>query len=235
MCLIVCGLTCFSRMDSFISEALPAYLDINSYIPKRVIAFPYLLRKTGAHDSLFSNGDMVLTVLSHKGQERVLLPFPCMITYGELMPFPILRSSIIILAASIKKNFDLVHSVKGIGLINAINTIVYTNNFKSFESPRKYACYIGVAPFDHTSGTSVKGKTQVSKICRTQQKSELSMAARSAIIHDPGLKRYYQRKIKEKGGGKSAHGIVLNAIKFKLILRMFAVVRSGEPYKVLNY
>ena len=137
--------------------------------------------------------------------------------------------------ASIKKNFDLVHSVKGIGLINAINTIVYTNNFKSFESPRKYACYIGVAPFDHTSGTSVKGKTQVSKICRTQQKSELSMAARSAIIHDPGLKRYYQRKIKEKGGGKSAHGIVLNAIKFKLILRMFAVVRSGEPYKVLNY
>lgn len=137
--------------------------------------------------------------------------------------------------ASIKKNFDLVHSVKGIGLINAINTIVYTNNFKSFESPRKYACYIGVAPFDHTSGTSVKGKTQVSKICRTQQKSELSMAARSAIIHDPGLKRYYQRKIKEKGGGKSAHSIVLNAIKFKLILRMFAVVRSGEPYKVLNY
>lgn len=137
--------------------------------------------------------------------------------------------------ASIKKNFDLVHSVKGIGLINAINTIVYTNNFKSFESPRKYACYIGVAPFDHTSGTSVKGKTQVSKICRTQQKSELSMAARSAIMHDPGLKRYYQRKIKEKGGGKSAHGIVLNAIKFKLILRMFAVVRSGEPYKVLNY
>ena len=62
------------------------------------------------------------------------------------------------------------------------------------------------------------------------------MAARSAIIHDPGLRRYYQRKMKEKGGGKEAHGVVvLNAVKFKLILRMFAVVRSGEPYKVLNY
>ena len=136
---------------------------------------------------------------------------------------------------AIKRNFDLVHSVKGIGLINAINTIVYTNNFKSFESPRKYACYIGVAPFDYTSGTSVRGKTQVSKICRTQQKAELSMAARSAIVHDPGLRRYYQRKMKEKGGDKSAHGIVINAIKFKLILRMFAVVRAGEPYRVLNY
>ncbi len=135
----------------------------------------------------------------------------------------------------VKRNFDLVSSVKGIGLINALNTIVYTNNFKSFETPRRYACYIGVAPFDHTSGTSVKGKTQVSKICRTQQKAELSMAARSAIIHDPGIKRYYLRKMKEKGGGNDAHGVVLNAVKFKLILRMFAVVKSGQPYKVLTY
>ena len=136
---------------------------------------------------------------------------------------------------AIKRNYDLISSVKGIGLINAINTVVYTNNFKAFETPRRYACYIGVAPFDHTSGTSVRGKTQVSKICRTQQKAELSMAARSAIIHDPGLRRYYQRKMKEKGGGKEAHGVVLNAVKFKLILRMFAVVKSGQPYKVLNY
>ena len=136
---------------------------------------------------------------------------------------------------NVKRSFDLVSSVKGIGLINAINTVVYTNNFKAFDTPRRYACYIGVAPFDHTSGTSVKGRTQVSKICRTQQKAELSMAARSAVIHDPGLKRYYQRKMKEKGGGKDVHGIVLNAVKFKLILRMFAVVKSGQPYKVLNY
>ena len=135
----------------------------------------------------------------------------------------------------IKRNYDLLLSVKGIGFINAVNTIVFTNNFKSFDNPRKYACFIGVAPFDHKSGTSVNGKTRVSKICRTQQKAELTMAARSAIIHDPGLRKYYLRKMKEKGGGKDAHGIVLNAVKFKLILRMFAVVRSGQPYKILNY
>lgn len=143
--------------------------------------------------------------------------------------------AIIVGAPEIKRNYDLVGSVKGIGFINAVNTIVYTNNFKAFETPRRYACYIGVAPFDYTSGTSVKGKTRVSKICRTQQKAELSMAARSAIVHDPGLRRYYLRKMKEKGGGKDAHGVVLNAVKFKLILRMFAVVRTGQPYKILNY
>jgi len=143
--------------------------------------------------------------------------------------------SIVCDSPELKHSYELISSVMGIGLINALNTIVYTNNFQSFDSPRKYACYIGVAPFDHTSGTSVRGKTQVSKICRTQQKSELSMAARSAIIHDPGLRKYYQRKMKEKGGGREMHGVVLNAVKFKLILRMFAVVKSGVPYKVLNY
>ena len=133
------------------------------------------------------------------------------------------------------KNYELVSSIKGIGLVNAVSTIVYTNNFKSFETPRQYACYIGVAPFEHSSGTSVKGRTQVSKICRTQQKTELTMAARTAIVHDPWMRKYYLRKMREKGGAREMHGVVLNAVKFKLILRMFAVVKSGQPYKVLNY
>lgn len=132
-------------------------------------------------------------------------------------------------------NYLLLRSIKGIGIVNAVSTIVYTNNFTSFDTPRQYACYIGVAPFEHTSGTSVKGKTQVSKICRTQQKSELTMAARTSIVHDPWMRRYYHRKMKEKGGAREMHGVVLNAVKFKLILRMFAVVKSGEPYKILTY
>lgn len=143
--------------------------------------------------------------------------------------------SIIAEDADVKHNYDLVSSVMGIGLINAVSTIVYTKNFHSFDTPRQYACYIGVAPFDNTSGTSIKGQTRVSPLCRSQQKSELSMAARSAIMNDPWIRKYYQRKMKEKGGARNMHGIVLNAVKFKLIMRMFAVVKSGEQYKVLNY
>lgn len=137
--------------------------------------------------------------------------------------------------AKIKRNFELISSVKGIGLVNAVNTIVYTNNFSSFQSARQYACYCGIAPFEHKSGTSVKGRTMVSKLGNHQLKSELSMAARSAIIHDPWLKQYYKRKMAEKGNTHGAHGIVLNAVKFKLIVRMFSVVKSGVPYKVMSY
>lgn len=136
---------------------------------------------------------------------------------------------------AISRSYELVRSVKGIGLVNAINTIVYTNNFTSFQTARQYACYCGIAPFEHQSGTSLKGKTMVSQLGCHHLKTELSMAARTAILNDPWLHKYYKRKMSEKGNAPSAHGVVLNAIKFKLVVRMFAVIKSGVPYKVLIY
>lgn len=135
----------------------------------------------------------------------------------------------------ISRNYKLICSVKGIGLVNAVNTIVYTNNFTSFQTARQYACYCGIAPFEHRSGTSVKGRTKISSLGCHQLKTELSMAARSAIINDPWIRRYYKRKMEEKGNVPGAHGVVLNAVKFKLVVRMFSVIKSGEPYKVLSY
>lgn len=57
-------------------------------------------------------------------------------------------------------------------------------------------------------------------------KSDLSMAARASINHDPEMKQYYERRI---ALGKH-HMAVLNEVKFKLILRMFAVVNKQEVY-----
>lgn len=127
---------------------------------------------------------------------------------------------------SIARNYQLLTGIKGIGSVNAISTIIHTNNFEAFETARQYACYIGIAPFDRTSGTTVKGKTQVSHIGAKLLKADLSQAAKSAIVWDKELKGYYERKIKE---GK-AFGVVLNAVKFKLVCRMFAVVKRGTPF-----
>lgn len=124
------------------------------------------------------------------------------------------------------KSYTLLVSIKGISLVNAVNTIVYTNNFTLFGNARKYACYIGIAPFEYTSGTSVRGRTRVSKAGVRLLKSDLSMAARCAVAYDNEMKEYYQRKRNE---GK-VFGVVLNAVKFKLIERMFAVVKRGTPY-----
>lgn len=127
---------------------------------------------------------------------------------------------------SIARNYQLLTSIKGIGDINAISTIIHTNNFEAFETARQYACYLGIAPFPLSSGTSVRGKTQVSHMGAKQLKADLSQAAKSAIVWDKEIKEYYERKTKE---GK-AFGVVLNAVKFKLVCRMFAVVKRGTPF-----
>ena len=108
-------------------------------------------------------------------------------------------------------------------------TLAYTENFISFTNPRPYAVYVGVVPFEHTSGTSIKGRKRVSHLAHKEIKQELNQAAKTAIIHDPELKAYAERKLKSKD-----YALVLNNVKFKLILRMFALVKRGENY-VENY
>lgn len=127
---------------------------------------------------------------------------------------------------AMNRNYALLTSIIGIGLVNAINTMIYTNNFDGFDNARQYACFVGVAPFPNESGTSVKGKTKVSHMGNKHLKADLTQGAKSAAYWDPQLRLYYQRKINQ---GKS-YGSVINAIKFKLIQRMFAVVNRGTPF-----
>ena len=125
----------------------------------------------------------------------------------------------------LNKNYRLLLSVDGIGIVNAINTIIATHNFEMFDNARQYASYIGVAPFEHSSGTSVKGKTHVEPGAK-MLKADLTGAVRTCINHDKEIKKYYERKMAE---GK-AYGVVANAIKFKLLLRMFAVIKRGKAF-----
>jgi len=126
----------------------------------------------------------------------------------------------------VQKNFTLASSVKGIGLVIAAFMLVTTNNFNSFSSGRKYACYAGVAPFEHSSGTSVKGQTKVSHLGNKTIKTLLSNGANSAASWDKELRAYYERKLAE---GKK-HNVIMNAIKCKLINRVFATIKRQTPF-----
>jgi len=125
-----------------------------------------------------------------------------------------------------KKNFDLITSVTGIGKVNGWMTIASTENFERFSDGRKYGAYSGGVPYEHTSDKSIKGKSRVSHMANKDIKAELDMAARAAIAHDPELNAYYERR---EAMGKH-HMAIMNEGKFKLILRMFAVVHKGELY-----
>lgn len=134
-------------------------------------------------------------------------------------------ATLILADEAILRNYTLLLSVRGIGKINAAMTIAYTENFTAFSNARSYAVYVGVVPFEYSSGTSINGRKRVSPIANKELKQELNQAAKSAIQWDEETKLYAQRLIDKKH-----YRIILNNVKFKLITRMFAVVKKGELY-----
>ena len=130
----------------------------------------------------------------------------------------------------LKRLYKLVHSVVGIGDVITAYLIVYTNAFTAFEKSRQFSAFIGVAPFPNRSGSSVNLPDKVSPWANKRLKALISTAATVAVIHDPQIKAFYLRK---KNEGK-ADGWIFNAIKNKIINRVFAVVKRGAPYVKLD-
>ena len=129
--------------------------------------------------------------------------------------------------SNLKKLYDLATSIPGIGRITTLNLLYFTNEFTIYSNAKQLACYCGVAPFNRSSGTSVKGKPRVSSFANKRLKKLLHMVAMSTISCDAQLTQYYQRKVSEGKNGMS----VLNAIRNKVLHRLCAVIKRGTPYQ----
>jgi transposase len=127
---------------------------------------------------------------------------------------------------ALQKNYKLLISVRGVGRIVAVATLISTRNFSRFTNARKFACFCGVAPFENTSGSSIRGKTRVSHLADKSLKTLFDLAAKAAIQHDPEIKNYYQMRV-EKGKSKMS---TINVVRNKIIYRMFAVIKRQSPF-----
>lgn len=125
------------------------------------------------------------------------------------------------------RQFDQLTSIGGIGKKTAIQTIIATQGFTIFSDPRKFCCHAGVAPFAYLSGSSQKTSWRVSQRANKKLKKLFHMAALSAISMEGELKEYYLRKV-EEGKNKMS---VINAVRAKLIHRIFAVIRDNRKYE----
>ena len=103
----------------------------------------------------------------------------------------------------------IITSIDGVGPQIAAAFIVATKEFQDVNQSRKLACYAGVVPFEHTSGTSVRGKSRVSHLANKSLKSLLHMVALSA---KPKM-------------------VAINAIRNKLVSRICVCVRQNRMYE----
>lgn len=126
----------------------------------------------------------------------------------------------------LKAKDSLIQSIPGVGPQTSIYLLLVTKGFTVFDNSRQLACYGGVAPFEYSSGTSVRGRTKVSHLADKKLKSLLNMCALNTKTWDHEIKQYYERKVAE---GKPKM-LILNNIRNKILGRVFAVVNRGTPY-----
>lgn len=128
---------------------------------------------------------------------------------------------------TIKEQARQIQSVPGVGPITCWMMIAKTEGFSTIIEPRKMACYCGIVPFDHQSGTSIKRQPRVSTYADKSLKSTLHLAAMSAIRFDNKFRDYYLRKVAE---GKNKMS-VLNAVRNKIVHTIFALIKNQVTYQ----
>ena len=120
-----------------------------------------------------------------------------------------------------------VQSIRGIGPVTAVALLAYTKGFTAFENGKQLACYCGVVPFTKSSGSSVRYRSTVSPFANKKLKKLLHLCAMSAIQNDAEMKRYFERKVQE---GKNKMSVI-NAVRNKLVHRVFAVIRDQRLFE----
>lgn len=128
---------------------------------------------------------------------------------------------------NLKRLCELITSIDGIGMVTCSMILVKTNEFKDFTDPKKFACTAGIAPFEHSSGSSIRGKTRVSHRAHKDLKTLIHMCAVGSISRKGVIQDYYLRKVAE---GKNKMS-VLNGVRNKLIHIIFAVVKNNVMYQ----
>jgi len=147
---------------------------------------------------------------------------------GQIKEIEIQIEDTINMNTELSKQAELIKSVPGVGKVLSWLLISKTDGFTTINCPRKLACYSGVVPFENQSGTSIYRKPRVSIFADKNMKSTLHLAAMSAIQNNEELKKYYKRKVEE---GKNKM-LVINAVRNKIIHRVFAVIKRQKPYEI---
>lgn len=121
---------------------------------------------------------------------------------------------------------ELLQTIPGLGVKTSLMLIVATNGFSNFENAKQLCCYTGITPTIRHSGSSVRGKSRISKMGNKKLRNLLFLCSFSAVKYNKTCKDLYDR-IVEKGKSKK---LALIAISNKLLKQAFAIIKSGKPY-----
>jgi transposase len=126
----------------------------------------------------------------------------------------------------LKEKKTLLESIPGIGEATIAIILSEFAQIDRFRNAKCLAAYIGVAPRERQSGSSVRGRTMMSKTGRSQLRKAFFMPALVALRYNPILMAMKQR-LTDAGKPKMA---IVGAAMRKLVHLIYGVLKSGVPF-----
>lgn len=119
-----------------------------------------------------------------------------------------------------------IESIPSIGRKTAVMLVVLTDGFTRFESAAQLCSFCGLTPVIRQSGTSINGRSRISKIGNAKLRNLLFMCSFTAFKHNKACKAIFDRITNQ---GKSRK-LALIAVSNKLLKQAFAIAKSGVEY-----
>lgn len=126
----------------------------------------------------------------------------------------------------VAKSVAIICSIPGVGLLTAVTVLAETNGFELIRSKRQLTSYAGLDVQEKQSGTSVKGKSKISKKGNRYLRKAMHMPALSAIRNEERFKAIFVRLV-------SKHGVRMKAavaIQRKLLEMIYTLYKTNKPY-----
>jgi transposase len=126
----------------------------------------------------------------------------------------------------VKAAVKLITSIPGIGVLTAVAILAETNGFDLIRNKRQLTSYAGLDVREKQSGTSVKGKSRISKRGNKYLRKALHMPSLSTIQHDERFKAIYARIIARNGIKMKA----LVAVQRRLLEMTYTIFKTQIVY-----
>lgn len=122
-------------------------------------------------------------------------------------------------------NFAILKSIIGIGDISAIRLLALVQ-FDQFKESRQVGCFAGLTPREFESGTSIRRKTQISRIGSSELRRAMYFPAMVAMQTNPQLREFADRLKSRNKPPK----VIICAVMRKLLVLASTLIRTQQMY-----
>jgi transposase len=127
---------------------------------------------------------------------------------------------------TLKNNIKIITTIPGIGSLTAAIVLGETNGFELIRNKKQLVSYSGLDVIEKQSGTSIKGKTKISKRGNRNLRKSMHLPSLTALRYIPSFQDLYSRIFNKTG--LKMKGIV--AVHRKLLELIYTLFKTKTTF-----